>query len=596
MCLFMLTLSQQASAWWQEQWPYRLPITLDTSITGAAIENSQAEIPLLVRLHGGSFQDFLLLKEDLSDIRFVAGDGKTPLRHKVEHVDYLNQMAFVWVKVPQLTAGVATERVWMYYGNTSAQAPVDMADTYETDQALVLGFSPAEAVIGDATAYGTAVETQGVTRNSAGLIAASGVFDGTAFLRIADVPQVRAVADKGMTLSAWIKPANPDGVILSRVAGNSQLALALAGGQLYADLNNGTDTFTTPRTSALATDSWHHVALRLAGDTMELFVNGDSIASVPVQWTELSGDLVVGAMADGQRGFSGEMDEVRVERIARSADWIKVAAVNQGFDDRLLTLQAAEQLGSGGSGTIFRVIFESIDEAGWTVILLLAVMAAVSWMVMIGKMFYIRIVRRDNELFLAQYRKLAGNDPAMLDAEESEDDTALANSPIAQALLGRHDHYQSSPIYHLYHRVLKEVRGRIGKTVGANATGLSASAVASIRAATDAEMIREMQKMNGQMVFLTIAISGGPFLGLLGTVLGVMITFGNIAATGDVNIAAIAPGVSAALATTVAGLIVAIPALFGYNYIFSRIKETMVDMRTFADEFVTRVAEYYGQE
>jgi biopolymer transport protein ExbB len=62
------------------------------------------------------------------------------------------------------------------------------------------------------------------------------------------------------------------------------------------------------------------------------------------------------------------------------------------------------------------------------------------------------------------------------------------------------------------------------------------------------------------MVMLTIAISGGPFLGLLGTVVGVMITFAAIAASGDVNVNAIAPGIAAALAATVAGLAVAIPA------------------------------------
>jgi biopolymer transport protein ExbB len=74
------------------------------------------------------------------------------------------------------------------------------------------------------------------------------------------------------------------------------------------------------------------------------------------------------------------------------------------------------------------------------------------------------------------------------------------------------------------------------------------------------------------MVLLTIAISGGPFLGLLGTVVGVMITFAAIAAAGDVNVNSIAPGIAAALLATVAGLAVAIPALFGYNYLASRIK------------------------
>jgi biopolymer transport protein ExbB len=106
--------------------------------------------------------------------------------------------------------------------------------------------------------------------------------------------------------------------------------------------------------------------------------------------------------------------------------------------------------------------------------------------------------------------------------------------------------------------------------------------------------VRETQKLNSQMVLLTIAIAGGPFLGLLGTVVGVMITFAAIAASGDVNVNSIAPGIAAALAATVAGLVVAIPALFGYNYLASRIKEIVADDRVFIDEFTTRLAESYS--
>ena len=104
-----------------------------------------------------------------------------------------------------------------------------------------------------------------------------------------------------------------------------------------------------------------------------------------------------------------------------------------------------------------------------------------------------------------------------------------------------------------------------------------------------------MQKLNNLMVLLTIAISGGPFLGLLGTVVGVMITFAAIAAAGDVNVNAIAPGIAAALLATVAGLAVAIPSLFGYNYLTIRIKNATSDMHVFIDEFVTKMAEFYSQ-
>ncbi len=110
----------------------------------------------------------------------------------------------------------------------------------------------------------------------------------------------------------------------------------------------------------------------------------------------------------------------------------------------------------------------------------------------------------------------------------------------------------------------------------------------------DGVLIRQMQKLNSQIVLLTIAISGGPFLGLLGTVVGVMIVFAEIAAVGDVNVKAIAPGIAAALVATAAGVGVAIPALFGYNYLGSRIKEISADMHVFVDEFVAKVAEQHS--
>jgi biopolymer transport protein ExbB len=124
-------------------------------------------------------------------------------------------------------------------------------------------------------------------------------------------------------------------------------------------------------------------------------------------------------------------------------------------------------------------------------------------------------------------------------------------------------------------------------------TTLSPQAIAAIRATMDATQVRLTQKLQSQMVLLTIAIAGGPFLGLLGTVVGVMITFAAIAASGDVNVNSIAPGIAAALAATVAGLAVAIPSLFGYNWLNTRIKSITADMRVFVDEFVTRVAEHY---
>ena len=99
--------------------------------------------------------------------------------------------------------------------------------------------------------------------------------------------------------------------------------------------------------------------------------------------------------------------------------------------------------------------------------------------------------------------------------------------------------------------------------------------------------------MNSKLIFLTISIAGGPYVGLLGTVVGVMITFAIISKSGEVEVNSIAPGIASALLATVAGLIVAIPALFIYSYLSTRIKGALAGMQVFIDEFVTRMAELY---
>ena len=162
---------------------------------------------------------------------------------------------------------------------------------------------------------------------------------------------------------------------------------------------------------------------------------------------------------------------------------------------------------------------------------------------------------------------------------------------MGQAVAGA----RNAPLYQIYHLGVEEIQLRLSADRRGSAKVLSARSIQAIRATLDGGMVREMQRLNSQMVLLTIAISGGPFLGLLGTVVGVMITFAAVAAVGDVNVNAIAPGIAAALAATVAGLAVAIPSLFGYNYLLTRIKAVSSDVHVFIDEFVTKLAEFYSE-
>jgi len=92
-----------------------------------------------------------------------------------------------------------------------------------------------------------------------------------------------------------------------------------------------------------------------------------------------------------------------------------------------------------------------------------------------------------------------------------------------------------------------------------------------------------------KMVLLGSIVSGAPFLGLLGTVWGVMDAFGSIALQSSANIQTLAPGVSGALLTTVAALLVAIPSVFGYNYLLTQSKIMITDLENFASSFADRI-------
>ncbi|MGA2028804.1 MAG: MotA/TolQ/ExbB proton channel family protein [Verrucomicrobiota bacterium] len=118
-----------------------------------------------------------------------------------------------------------------------------------------------------------------------------------------------------------------------------------------------------------------------------------------------------------------------------------------------------------------------------------------------------------------------------------------------------------------------------------------------VKRAIENVVAQESLKLESGLILLAIAVSGAPFLGLLGTVWGVMSTFAGIAQQGSATMAAMAPGVSAALITTVAGLLVAIPSMFGYNWLVHNLRVFTVNLDNFAQELVSKMeAEFLADE
>jgi biopolymer transport protein ExbB len=121
--------------------------------------------------------------------------------------------------------------------------------------------------------------------------------------------------------------------------------------------------------------------------------------------------------------------------------------------------------------------------------------------------------------------------------------------------------------------------------------GFSRQVMNGFRAAVEKEAMHESRRLAAGMVIMNMSVAGGPFLGLLGTVWGVMNTFAGLAESGEANLAAIAPGVASALACTMAGLLVAIPALFASSYITGHIKNMNADVNVFIDDFILKLEE-----
>jgi biopolymer transport protein ExbB len=589
--LSVLSLPCAALAWWNDEWTIRKKITLDTTSTGSAIADPIGTSALLIRLHDGDFQ-FASAKDDGGDIRFVAEDDKTLLPYHIEKLDSLLDEAFVWVKLADLKPGTKTS-FWMYYGNSDPKAVKadDPKGTYDADAVLVYHFAGHGQPPLDATKNANNAQNAGIPDDGS-LIGTGLRLDGKGSVTIPASPSLAWTDGTALTWSAWIKfgAAQPDVTIFVRRDGANAFRIGVDNGVPFVEVTGASGTQRSPAGAAIAPNTWRYLAVVAQGASIKLFLDGERYEELNAAIPALNGPATIGIEPSAGAGFNGELDELQISKIARPAGFIKLAALNQAGDKapKLLAMGEDEQKASFISG-YFAVILKSVTPDGWVVIGVLMVMAVLSWIVMINRFNYLNRVGKGNARFLQEWYHLS-RDLAALDHGNAENLRTMGGrvDPARQRAM------RNAPLYRIYHIGVEEIRHRLAANSEVESRFLSAQSIQSIRATLDGGLVRETQKLSRLMVFLTLSISGGPFLGLLGTVVGVMITFAAIAAAGDVNVNAIAPGIAAALVATVAGLSVAIPALFGYNYLISRIKDATSDMHVFVDEFVTKTAEFYS--
>lgn len=205
--------------------------------------------------------------------------------------------------------------------------------------------------------------------------------------------------------------------------------------------------------------------------------------------------------------------------------------------------------------------FRQMDSAGLAVAAVLVVCSFIGWGAMIQKWSDVQELRRRNHGFDRRLR--------------DQHSVIALNFPGSGNLC---------PYEFLVAEAVSAVQRHKGRLVRPSDVRLC---MGHVENALQRGVSRTMVKYEDKMVILSSLVSGGPFLGLLGTVWGVMVTFG--ALTEKASIAQLAPGVCGALVTTTLGLLVAIPATFGYNYLLTQVKIMSTELENFASTLADRV-------
>ena len=206
------------------------------------------------------------------------------------------------------------------------------------------------------------------------------------------------------------------------------------------------------------------------------------------------------------------------------------------------------------------------------IIFLLLIFSIVAWYKMIFKIVQMRRAKKLNQFFTEEFK----NQKSVLD------------------LYDRRIQAEGCPLFAVYQTGSVELDARLKGAAGeARKKHISLKSMEHVKRLIENTVAQESLKLEAGLIWLAAAVSGGPFLGLLGTVWGVMDTFSGIARTGSATMAAMAPGVSAALVTTVAGLLLAIPAMFGYNALVHTLRTLTVELDNYAQELVSKMETEY---
>jgi len=225
--------------------------------------------------------------------------------------------------------------------------------------------------------------------------------------------------------------------------------------------------------------------------------------------------------------------------------------------------------------TQLQFVWGRATDAGRIIICVLAVFSVFAWYMMVSKAIQMRRAKKLNLFFQSEYnaqKKVLG-------------------------IFDRRLQVDGCPMFAVYQEGCVELDIRLKDESGeARKKYITLKSMEHIKRTLEGAVARESIKLESGLILLASAVSGGPFIGLLGTVWGVMDTFAMVGMAGKAELATMAPGVSAALITTVAGLLVAIPSMFGYNFLVHTLRVRTVELDNFAQDLVSKMETEYLKE
>ncbi len=223
---------------------------------------------------------------------------------------------------------------------------------------------------------------------------------------------------------------------------------------------------------------------------------------------------------------------------------------------------------SGGDGNIWSLILTD-NWIAVLILLVLMVMSALSWAIMIVKWLQFRRVRAENAHFQQYFR---------------------ANHPLSD-IFGISQKFESSTLARMFGSSFREITSfrKNMEERQAQPADMRERLLAALSRSLETVYNRQSEQLEARLSVLAVVSSASPYIGLFGTVLGIIDAFRSIATMGVTSLAVVAPGISEALVATAAGLMAAIPALIGYNLSRSRVREFTTQMKIFALEVTNRL-------